>query len=139
MELLGYFEDRFGIGLSAFDDFHLLERPHGYWLLTCSPHVEKLMKLRVHTAGIPVLRKMKKHLKPTTAAIQIFGTRATKNVVNLSKQQFAHVLRQDGLSLSLAVPPGYVILAHHQHILGCGLYTGERLVNQIPRSYLPRP
>jgi NOL1/NOP2/fmu family ribosome biogenesis protein len=136
-ELLGYFENRFGIATSALDGFILLEGSHTYWLLTRSPHVKELAKLSVRTAGIPVLRKMKGQLKPTTAALQAFGARATKNVVPLTREQLTQVFTQDGISLALAIPPGYVILTHHQHIVGCGLYTGRRLVSQIPRSYLP--
>ena len=137
-KLLGYFEDRFGIGVSAFDGFILWERPRAYWLLTLSRHVQKLKGLRVHTTGIPVLRKIKQHLKPTTTAIQVFGARAIKNVVILDRQQLTHLLRNHGISLSPPITPGYVILTYHQQVLGCGLYTGRRLLSQIPRSYLPR-
>jgi NOL1/NOP2/fmu family ribosome biogenesis protein len=135
--VLGYLEDRFGISRSAFDGFILLERPQSYWLLTRSPHVEKLARLGVHTTGIPLLRKKKGHLKPTTTAIQAFGARGTKNVVHLNREQLTDLLTGNGLSLPLSVSSGYVILAHERHVLGCGLYTRGRLVSQIPRSYLP--
>ncbi len=134
-ELLGYFTDRFGIGLSSFEGFRLLESRRTYWLLTQSPHVEKLKSLKVHTAGIPVLRKSKTYLKPTTAALQMFGFRASRNVVNLDRQQLDRLLTDNQISLSLSMTPGYVILAHHRHILGCGLYIEGRLLSQIPRSY----
>lgn len=136
-EVLKYFEDRFGIGLDVFQSFGLLESPQAYWLLSLSPQVEKLKRLRIHTAGIPVLRKMKQELKPTTTAIQIFGNRATKNIVNLNRQQAADLLKNEEMPFPSSMAPGYVILAYRRHFLGCGLYTGRRLLSQIPRSYLP--
>jgi NOL1/NOP2/fmu family ribosome biogenesis protein len=137
-ELLGYFEDRFGIGVSSFEGFTLWERPQAYWLLTSSAHIQKLERLRVHTTGIPVLRKLKRGLKPTTTVLQSFGAKAVKNIVNLGTQQLMHMLSQNAISLPLAMTPGYVILAYHHRILGCGLYTGTRLLSQIPSHHLPR-
>jgi NOL1/NOP2/fmu family ribosome biogenesis protein len=135
--LLGYFEDRFGIGLGTFENFAFLERPQGYWLLTLSSHVRLFAKLQIHSAGIPILRKKGKQLKPTTTAIQTFGTMASKNLVNLNDQQILSLLGQQSLSPSLDTTPGYVILAYRSHILGCGLYTKGRVISQIPRAYLP--
>jgi len=137
--VLGYFEDRFGIGLGTFDGFLLLERPQAYWLLTHSPHVQKLKRLRVHNIGIPLLRKMKQHLKPTTTAIQIFGPRATRNVLDLDRHQLALVLGQKEISMCLPPTVGYVILTYHQHVIGCGLYTGRKLLSQIPQSLFASP
>lgn len=138
-KLLGYFQNRFGIDLHVFDHLILLERPQAYWLLTHSPHVLKLKKLKVHNTGIPALRKMKDHIKPTTTAIQMVGANATKNVVILEKEQLVRVLTEGNVSLSLPVSRGYVILAYDHHTLGCGLYTGSKLIGQIPRSYISYP
>jgi NOL1/NOP2/fmu family ribosome biogenesis protein len=136
--VLGYFEERFGIDLSAFDGFILFERPQAFWLLSDSPHLRELAHLRIRTTGIPVLRKIQHRLKPTTSAIQIFGATAVRNVVDLRPEQVLHILKGGGMNLDLPLSSGYVILAQGTHILGCGLYTGTRLLSQIPRSYFPR-
>ncbi|MBW2057434.1 MAG: hypothetical protein JRH07_01285 [Deltaproteobacteria bacterium] len=136
--MLNYFQERFGIVLGAFEGFMLLERPQAYWLLTLSPHAFNLGKLRIHTAGIPVLRRIKNFLKPTTTALQTFGKNATRNVVQCDKHQLARLLKGHGVYTNLSIEPGYVVLCHGDHILGCGLYTGRVLLSQIPRSFLPR-
>jgi NOL1/NOP2/fmu family ribosome biogenesis protein len=135
---LRYFEERFGIPLGVFEGFILLERPQAYWLMTQSPHVEKLTGLKIRSTGIPVLRKIKQRLKPTTAAIQTFGSTASKNVVTLDRRKLSRLLKPTPLRISLPISPGYIILAHENHVLGCGLYTGQRLLSQIPKSYMPR-
>src|SRR4029450_5594489 len=71
--VLGYFDMRFGIPLITFDGFCLLLRHKTYSLLRATPHVERLAGLQVHSVGVPVLRGIRHHLKPTTAALQYFG------------------------------------------------------------------
>lgn len=122
-----------------FEGFALLESPRTYWLLTGSSHIERLKNIKVHTAGVPILRKMKQHLKPTTTALQIFGGRANTGIIHLDDEQLTNLLKHNEIPFSFSITPGYVILAHKNHILGCGLYTGKRLLNQIPRSYLSHP
>ena len=78
---------RFGIPLITFDNFCLLLRHKTYSLFSATPHVERLAGLQVQSAGLPVLRIMRNHLKPTTVALQRFGLQATRHVLDLSEAQ----------------------------------------------------
>ncbi len=131
--VLGYFDTRFGILLITFDSFCLLLRHKTYSLLNATPHVERLAGLQVHSVGLPVLRSIRHHLKPTTAALQHFGTEARRHVLDLSETQVVTLLREREQPLHLDIQPGYVILRHAGHILGCGLYTPGRLRSQLPQ------
>lgn len=131
--VLDYFAERFGIPPGCFDDYHLLERRKLYAIMRRSPHLELLASLKVQSLGLPVLRKMGRHLKPTTAALQRFGSQATRNRLELTASQVRSLLQQEVLPLRLDLSPGYVILLHEGHVLGCGLYTPGLLRSQIPR------
>jgi NOL1/NOP2/fmu family ribosome biogenesis protein len=131
--VLGYFEARFGVPLAAFAGYRLLERRKVYALVRESPHLETLASLKVQSVGLPVLRKMPHHLKPTTAALQRFGRHVTRHKLELSTSQMQALLQNQELSLHIDVQPGYVMLLHAGHVLGCGLYTPGRLRSQIPR------
>ena len=131
--VLGYFDMRFGIPLITFDGFCLLLRHKTYSLLSATSHVGRLTGLQVHSVGLPVLRSIRHHLKPTTAALQHFGTEARRHVLDLSLTQVITLLREREQSLYLDIQPGYVILRHAGHILGCGLYTPGRLRSQLPQ------
>jgi hypothetical protein len=133
--ILTYFEERFGMPLSLFDAYHLLERRKLYVILRRSPHLHQLASFKVQSLGLPVLRKMGRHVKPTTAALQRFGTRATRHRLELSAAQVQSLLQQEVLPLRLDLQPGYVILMHEGHILGCGLYTPGLLRSQIPHRH----
>jgi hypothetical protein len=131
-EILAYFTDRFGIALSAFRGLRLLERQKLFVLLRDSVHLSALAGLNVQGVGLPVLRKMPRHLKPTTAALQRFGHYAVRNTLSLSQMQLQALLLAKELSWQATVQPGYVVLVSAGHVVGCGLYTPGRLRSQIP-------
>jgi len=131
--VLRYFVLRFGIALAVFDGYCLLERRKVYVLVSDSPHLPLLATLQVHSVGLPVLRKLPHHLKPTSIALQRFGGRATRHRVELRSGQVEQLLQEYELPFHTDCQPGYVILLHAGQVLGCGLYTPGRLQSQIPR------
>lgn len=131
--ILGYFVQRFGIPLSVFHDYHLLERRTTYVLLRHISTLEELASLQVQGVGLPVLRKMPRHLKPTSVALQCFGMHAGRNRVELSADAARLLLHGQDLAVDLDSAPGYVVLVYDGHVLGCGLYTPGRLRSQVPR------
>ena len=134
--VLGFFEARFGIPSSTFARHELLERRKTYVLLPHSEHISRLASFRVHQVGLPILRKIRQHLKPTTAGLQHFGHLATRHVVDLTPELCHTLLYYRMLSWEAPHQPGYVVLRSEGHILGCGLYTPGLLHSQIPRRYL---
>jgi hypothetical protein len=118
--------------LTAFAAYRLLERRNIYVLVHDSPHLEALASLQVHSLGLPVLRKMRHALKPTTVALQRFGHQATQHTFELSLAQMMQLMQEHELFLHLEWSPGYIMLLYEGHILGCGLYTPGRLRSQIP-------
>ena len=131
--VLGYFDMRFSIPLITFDSFCLLLRHKTYSLLSATPHIERLAGLHVQSVGLPVLRSIRHHYKPTTAVLQHFGTEARRHVLDLSETQIVILLHEREQPLQLNIQPGYVILRHAGHILSCGLYTPGRLRSQLPQ------
>ena len=132
-EILAYFTDRFGIARTAFRGLRLLERQKLFVLLRESVHLSALAGLNVQGVGLPVLRKMPRHLKPTTAALQRFGHDAVRNTLSLSDNQLQTLLLARELPWQATLQPGYVVLVWEGHVVGCGLYTPGRLRSQIPR------
>lgn len=135
-EILAYFTDRFGIALGAFRGLRLLERQKLFVLVRESVHLSALAGLNVQGVGLPVLRKMARHLKPTTAALQRFGHFAVRNTLSLSDRQLQTLMLGKELPWQATLQPGYVVLVSAGHVIGCGLYTPGRLRSQIPRRLI---
>jgi NOL1/NOP2/fmu family ribosome biogenesis protein len=118
--------------LDAFDAYHVLERHHGYVVLPQSARVENIASFKVQNTGLPILRKMPHHLKPTTAALQRFGHYATRHVVELTPAEMIVLLREQETRVEMSLQPGYVLFRCEGHLLGCGIYTPGRLRSLIP-------
>ncbi len=103
------------------------------WLLTKDERLPALASLRVETVGLPVLRRVKKRFKPTSAALQLFGKHATKNIVGLAPVQLKELVEKNEIKDDFPVSPGYVIVSTETVIVGCGLYLPDRLISQFPR------
>lgn len=110
-----------------------MERQRLFVLVRESVHLSALASFNVQGVGLPVLRKMPRHLKPTTAALQRFGHYAVRNTLSLSDVQLQALLRDRELPWQATVQPGYVVLVCAAHVVGCGLYTPGLLRSQIPR------
>ncbi len=131
--ILSYLETRFGIPYHTFEPFALFDRGKVYVLLSRMAPAGAIHSLKLQNAGLPILRKMPTHLKPTTAAIQRFGPQATKHLVDMTADQVRELLQADVMAYDSSLEPGYVILRQDGHVLGCGLVTPGKLRSLIPK------
>ena len=144
--LLGFLRDRFAIPRSAFANHHLFRHGPTVWLLSKDDRLVSLTSLQVESVGLPLLRWRKTHLKPTTAALQLFGAQADKNIVSLAREQLRELVEKKEIKGQFGISPGYVIIVTENIIIGCGLYLPGRLISQFPRhlfteqtwKYLPK-
>jgi len=131
--LLGFLQTRFGILESVFANHHLLRRGSTVWLLSKDDRLINLASLPVKSVGLPLLRQAKTHLKPTTAALQLFGVYAEKNIVSLAQDQLQDLVERKEIKGEFGISPGYVIIVTETIIIGCGLSRPGRLISQFPR------
>ncbi|MEW6665582.1 MAG: hypothetical protein AB1512_10245 [Thermodesulfobacteriota bacterium] len=129
-------EDRFGIPASAFDDYLMIEKSRSRWLLRRSPHLKSMLSYKVSSWGMKAFQRVGHFIKPTTRVIQVFGTLATRAVVQLGKGQLQCMIDGKDLYIESALENGYVILALEDHVLGMGLLINGRLRLQIRKSDL---
>lgn len=132
-QLLELFQDRFGILLSVFDEHHLYRRGRTVWLLSKGERVGDFATLRVESVGLPLLRWVKTHLKPTSAALQLFASHINKNIVRLTPEQLQELVESREIVGEFAGSTGYVAIESNSLIIGCALYLPGRLVSQFPR------
>lgn len=83
--------------------------------------------------GIRLCRIFSYSTKPTTWAMQVLGSRATKNVIALSEEQARRIINGGELRLEADVEDGFVLLRWNEFTIGVGLYRRPVLKSQIPR------
>lgn len=92
-----------------------------------------LASLPVKSVGLPLLRQVKTQLKPTTAALQLIGRHANKNIVSLALEQLRELVEKKEIKGEFGTSPGYVIVVAETIIIGCALSLPGRLISQFPR------
>ena len=131
--LLEFFRNRFGISRAVFSGYSLYKRRRTVWLLTRDDRLADVAFLQVESVGLPLLRWVGTHLKPTSVALQLLGAHANKNIVNLPSDQLRALVEKKEIESDFASTPGYVIVASNSVIIGCALYLPGRLICQFPR------
>ena len=95
--------------------------------------MQNLAPLQVESVGMPLLRRVKNHLKPTSVALQLFGSKANKNIVSLEPQKLRDLVEYKEIKGEFGSSPGYVIVVTGSVIIGCALYLPGRLITQFPK------
>ncbi len=130
---LKYIEDRFGIPASTFEKYSFFVQSD-IWIT--SREIEGFELKVFKRKGIRFLRVSRKGFKWTTAAMQIFGHLATKNVVILLDEEAQKFIRGQDLKIERIedIENGQVIVKWKNDILGSAIYRDGHLKNQIPKG-----
>ncbi len=132
--VLDYLENRFGIPRSVFDDYELIALKD-VWVASreCANFPVKAFSRR----GIRLARIFPRGVKLTTAAMQVFGRYARRNIVYLqTEEQLEKMLRGEDIKIGElpSVEEGQVIVKWKEDIIGSAVYRDRKLKNQIPKG-----
>ncbi len=133
--VLRYLQERFGVDPAVFEPYAFHDAGD-LWITT---HEAEAIPLRTYKRkGLRFARYFERDrtVKFTTAAIQLFGRYARRNVVHLNREQLLAYARGQDLDLGPqpGVENGQVIVRYGSDVLGSGLYRDGRLKNQLPKG-----
>lgn len=128
-------EARFGIPPQVREEYTLWQRGNTYWILSnAASTLHAFAALRVVCVGLPVLRRVRDRLKPTTAGLRLLSPWVQANRICLEDSQARELLSKGEIPWVGDDAEGYVLLETNLGTLGCGLLLGGKLRSQIPRS-----
>ena len=84
--------------------------------------------------GFPASRMKGKFPKPSTNFIQLFGHLATKNRIELNREDALKYLQGLDVKTQDEAETGYVILTHKNATLGIGFYREGEIENMLPKG-----
>ncbi|MFB6124530.1 MAG: hypothetical protein ABEJ59_01060 [Halanaeroarchaeum sp.] len=133
--VLEWWAERFGVDPAVFETFTFWEKGAGrIWAL----HYDLAGPVEVQSLGLPILRTRQEFWKPTTDAVQRFGTHATRNVVELDRPEAERFVAGEDQDLDWDGDWGYLIAAHQVGgglaPIGVGLYTYGTLQSMVPKG-----
>ena len=134
-EVLGWWDERFGIAPGTFEGSTFWEKGAGkIWILAD----DAPSPIEVEGLGMTFLRTRQEHWKPTTNAVQRFGRRATRNVIALTREEAERFVRGEDQELDWEGDWGYLIATHElagePEPLGVGLYLHDELRSVVPKG-----
>ena len=127
VEIMG---SRFGIPSEAFEGVSFYLRGRNVWAFS----LPEIPDLAWETVGLRVISVRGRVPKPTTAALQLFGRHATKNVVDLGAEDALKFAAGERQRISAPVEDGYVVVSHGGDVLGCGQYLDGELISLLPKE-----
>ena len=133
--MLEFFADRFGMNLSVFAGYELRQKASSVWIVRSDPRLPALARLKVRSVGLMLLRQVGRYRKPTSAALQVWGIYAGKNVIRLNSETLKELVEQGEIRGDFAATPGYVLLSLEDLPVGCGLYLPPRLLSRLPHLF----
>ena len=133
--VVDWWHDRFGVPPATFDDYTFWERGAGkVWAF----RGDAPSPIEIQGLGMHVLRTDGEHWKPTTNAVQRFGTRAERNVLVVDAAAATTFVRGEDQPVEWAGDWGYLIVARETAggvaPLGVGLYLRGELRSQVPKG-----
>jgi NOL1/NOP2/fmu family ribosome biogenesis protein len=133
--VLEWWDERFGVDPSVFEDHTFWERGSGkVWAFAS----ESPSPIDIEGLGVAFLRTRREHWKPTLEAVQRFGDRADDCVVELPREEAATFVAGDDQELDWDGDWGYLIVttgvAGESEPVGVGLYVHGELRSQVPKG-----
>lgn len=133
--ILDFWDERFGVPPETFETYTFWERGNGkIWAFAADLETP----VDVEALGMSFMRTRQEHWKPTTEAVQRFGSRADRNVVHLDREAAERFLAGEDQTLEWNGDWGYLIVTHdiagRPEPIGVGLYVHGELRSQIPKG-----
>ncbi|WP_115862843.1 DUF7122 family protein [Halorussus litoreus] len=134
-EVVEWWDRRFGVPPETFEGYSFWEKGKGkIWIL----RGEVTSPIRVEALGLTFLRTRQEHWKPTTNAVQRFGREASRNVLELTREQARQFVRGETQAIEWDGDWGYLVVAHELAgdlaPLGVGLYVHDELRSPVPKG-----
>ncbi|MBE0433720.1 NOL1/NOP2/sun family putative RNA methylase [candidate division WOR-3 bacterium] len=132
--LVSSFAARFGVEPERFAPYVVYKHQEENCIST--PEVFSFREVRVYRKGLEFGREYDREPKPDNDMVQIFGTSAQRNTVDMSDIQVRKFLRGEIVSVGHVANAarGFVIIRYKDLVIGVGRYNGKDVKPAIRRE-----
>jgi len=131
--LLGYLFERFGIPDEAFHGLNFFESSESIWVTSADLDIANAIG-NVISVGIRLAHIIDGRFKPTSYALMWLQPYITSSIVQVEVQELTQLLLGQPVKARFDCARGYVAIAFEGDIIGCGFYTGEELLCEMPKG-----
>ncbi|MDH4212191.1 MAG: NOL1/NOP2/sun family putative RNA methylase [candidate division WOR-3 bacterium] len=132
--LLTMFSEHFGVDGENLKPFALFKYRNEDFIST--PEVFSFREANAIRKGLEFGRVYGQDLKPDNDFVQLFGSNATRNVIEMEEWQVTKFLKGEIVKVDnvLNVEKGFVIIRYHGLPVGVGKYNGNEIRSAIKRE-----
>ena len=124
---------RFGIPEPVLAELEAVFAPNQGTVFLATPGVMRFDAVRPMRRGIRLCRVFPHSVKPTTHAMQLLGRHATRNRVEVSRDQAVALIAGGQVEIESDCEDGFALINCEGFTVGVGLYHRPVLKSQIPR------
>lgn len=95
----------------------------------------ELDKLRVDKYGLYFGELRNDELRPSMEGAWLVGKKATKNIVELTKEEVKRYFLGEELEKRLGEEKRFVLLKFEEEIIGCAKYKEQKILNFLPKIH----
>lgn len=115
-------------------DYVFLQKPDGkLFIINKEVFALDQSRLRVNSMGLYIAEIKGTDIRLSIEGSQLIGPKATKNVIELSKEQARSWLKGEDIQVT-GDYSGFVILKHNNDFLGSGKYKQGTVLNFVPKT-----
>jgi len=133
--VLTFWTERFGVDPETFEGHTFWEKGAGSVWAVAGDAPEPI---KIEALGVRLLRTRGDHWKPTTDGAQRFAGGATRNVIELDREQARSFVAGTDQAIDWAGDWGFLLattpLGGKLTVLGIGLYTYGELASNVPKA-----
>lgn len=123
--------ERFGIPAKVFRELSCIV---GQGTVFCATaEVMRFDAVRPMRRGIRLCRIFPHSVKPTSWAMQVLGRHATRNCIDLDREQVVRLAAGEQLEIDAEAANGFVLVRCAGFTVGVGLYKRPALKTQLPK------
>jgi hypothetical protein len=136
--------ERFGVSPAALGRWRFLVSGSVIWAVQEDRALDEVLNtLRIERTGLPLLRRVGRHWKPTTVGLQALGDEISQSIVELDDEGVERLLADGSIvGTRSGLEEGYVAVRGTRGVIGCGLYLDplpeEGKPEGLLRSQLPK-
>jgi len=109
-----------------------LRKKKTWFLVKNTRWTASVAKLKVLKVGIKAFEDVGAFIKPTTRLIQSFGSKATRAIFDITKDELKRLINGEKITVNIDLANGYVILLIKDRVLGLGLIIDGKIRSQLP-------
>lgn len=140
--LVEFFNYKFGIAKSFFDEYLFIRRGDSIWICSRQIDISFLKLVDFERVGLRCCRWTAGFFKPTSFFLQFVDEHINKNRIEMNTEELQMYLRRESFFVTEKFEQeceqdfqnGYIAVSFNKQIIGCGRFKDGQVFSEFPKK-----